>query len=542
MADGLTRTFELLAETENEAANRVLLAALDSPHASVRRSALASILARRSLAGFRAVVARFHEFDDDCRAIVAGNARRLTLALREAVTGSDRQTCFNACEAARTFREYDLAPALLHALEDAANPNADLAGATLLDLVDLLCGEFASKQEDCERRDPEMIRQQVLRAIEGSAERFAKHRQKVVLDALLRLASHDNQTLRKLLTSPLDAAFRVLTEMLAGRSDPGTTRMLLSFLDDPRAPSAVLNTIGKRADLPFVEQLLRKVGSQPSDAIAHNLKRIETIAWIRDREFGMLLAELDESLQHSAVQLVMISGVPRPQAFAVVERVLLAGKPEGRRAAAAALESFQGAQANHLALVALDDQDAEVQAVLLPQLRRRSIPGAVGRLVAMLDSPHPVVRKAARESLSEFTLASFLKNYDMLSDDARQSTGELIKKVDQRLIPQLRAELTSRSRTRRLRGLEIARLLGVVRQAESAVLSLLHDEDHMIRAAAAQSLGLCRSRVSRNELLESLSDRSVIVQEAAARSLEQRGEPLPQQFSLLPLRDPHKSP
>ena len=246
-------------------------------------------------------------------------------------------------------------------------------------------------------------------------------------------------------------------ELFAKSTQPTVMRLLLSFLDDPRAPLAALGAVARRSDAKFVEFWLRKIGRQPSAIVAQNLKRIESVAWTQ--QCAGILGNLDDLTQHAAVRLVMISSIPRRQAFLVLDYLLRHGKPGGHRASAEALDAFNGTEANALALKALDDSDPEVQATILLQIRRRGIPGALGRLVEMLDSPHGAVRKAARKSLDEFTFQRFLRTFDLLDDEVRKSTGELVKKVDPHTVPQLRSELASRVRTRRLRGLAILRTL-----------------------------------------------------------------------------------
>src|SRR3990172_5493887 len=87
--------------------------------------------------------------------------------------------------------------------------------------------------------------------------------------------------------------------------------LLLSFLDDPRAPSAVLSIVSKRSDLKFLRRFLHKVGREPTAAVARNLKRIETIAWARE---SSLLDACEDLEQSAAVRLAMTSGIPRAQA------------------------------------------------------------------------------------------------------------------------------------------------------------------------------------------------------------------------------------
>jgi HEAT repeat protein len=294
----------------------------------------------------------------------------------------------------------------------------------------------------------------------------------------------------------------------------------LNFLDDPHAPSAAITAVGNRGDVPFVRYLLRKIGREPSPVAGQNLKRITAIAWLRSLDG--YLDQLDDGGQHALVRMAMASGVPRQQVFTVIEQSFRNGTPGGRRAAAEALEEFNGGKANALALAALDDADPHVQAAVLGHVRRRGIPGMLSRLIDLLESPHLVVRQAARKSLAEFSFKRFIGAFDMLDEAVRRSTGALVKKVDSHTIPLLQMELRSRVRTRRLRGLAIVRAMDAVLELEPLIIELLTDEDHLIRAEAAAALAFSRSEESLYALEELLGDRSLVVQEAARKSLTAR--------------------
>ena len=166
---------------------------------------------------------------------------------------------------------------------------------------------------------------------------------------------------------------------------------------------------------------MRKIGREPTPAMAFNLKKMTSIAWLGD--FRRIMDQIDDAGQHSAVRFVMAAGIPRQQVLGLVETVLLHGKPGGRSEAARALAEFQGAEANALAMRALADPDPQVQANIIPQLRGRGIPGVLPSLMELVESPYPVVRKAARESLAEFSFKRFVAAFDMLDEEVRRSTG-----------------------------------------------------------------------------------------------------------------------
>jgi hypothetical protein len=520
MSDGLQTTFEFLAQTPNKAATRVLIPALDSRFRAIRHGALAAILARESPAAHREVIARLHTIDPEQRGLIEGNFHRLSAALRDAIVEGDEQTCANGCQAALWFRQYELVPALLNALEDARGARAEVLGGTLLELVEQLCRELADWRQSGKRRDPRWVREQVVGALELSIRRYGKHRRREVVEALVLLAHRDNDTLAQVLEDPLHPAFVALLDVLSKSPRGPVVRLILSYLEDPKAPSAALSIAARRCDPEFVRHFLRRIGSQPSPAVVQNLKRMGSVAWAHGS--AALLDRLDEASQEAAVRLMTLCGTSRANAFVAVGHLLVHGKPAARRAAAEALEQFRGAEANALALEALDDPDPEVQARVVVQLRGRGIPGSLTRVLAMLDSPHAVVRRAARDSLAEFTFPRFLASFDLLDDEVRQSTGELVKKVDPHTLPLLEAEMAAPLRSRRLRGLAIARSLHVVAEVESPIVRLLADENHLIRAEAAAALADCTSMASHDALCAATSDHSPIVREAARKSLAQR--------------------
>jgi HEAT repeat protein len=535
MGAALATTFRVLAETENEAAVRVLTAALDSPHRAIQEGAVKAILARRSPAGGRELLRRLHTLPQRWKGIIRQSPGRMTGPLRDALLGSDRQMFVNACRGAVWFREYDLIPALLNLLEDPHHEHADLAGKTLLEVTAQLYEELAAPRDYCDRRDPQLVRQHVLRSLEASVQRYDRHKRREAIEAFLLLVGRDNLTLKQILQDPLHASFATTVDVLVSSSRGGVMRLLLSFLDDLHAPSAALSIVAKRRDLKFVRYLLRKIGREPSSTVAQNLKHIESIPWLCSGE--EILGRLDDAAQHAAVQLLIGSGTPRLQAFATIRYLVLHGKPGGRRAAAEALQEFSGADANNLVLMALEDPEPHVQAAAVAQLRRRGIPGSLARLVALVDSPHSSVRAAARENLEEFTFERFLRAFDMLDDEVRRSTGMLVKKIDPQTVLRLKEEMKSRGRTRRLRGLAIARTIGVVEQLEPLVIELLHDEDHLVRTQAAAALARCSSEASRRALQSALADRSHTVQEAAQKSLAEQAQFVQWRESLSDPRD-----
>lgn len=520
MARGIHKTFEVLSRTENEAAVDVLLSALDSSHEAIADGAARAVLTRRSPAGQKEIIRRWPQMVERWPELLKQQRGRISIALREALLGEDQPLFEIACQAIRWLQEYDLLSPLLLALEGEPTPRTDLAASTALELVEQLYQELANPRDYKDRRDPQVVRRHLLASLEQSVASYDRHRRKEVLEGLLLLAPRDNAALKQLLLDPYHPAYTGVVDVLQHSQRGGVMRLLLSYLDDPHPPTAALAAMARRLDLKFIRHVLKKIGYAPSATTAASLKRVELIPWMQNH--FELLDQLDDAAQHSAVQMLIASGVKRLEAFKVIEHLCINGTPGGRRAAYEALAQFHGQEASELTLRALNDKDPLVQAAGARQLRQRGIPGSLPRLLELAESRHEVVREAVRESLAEFQFKRFLAAYDSLEEEVRVSTAALVRKIDPHCLPELLGEMRSTSRTKRLRAAELAILMNVEREVELGLVELTRDDDHLVRAEAATALSQCNSAAARQALEDLLEDRSQSVQDTARRSLREQ--------------------
>jgi len=518
VGESLEKTLELLATTKNEAAVAVLVPALDSQIDAIRLGALRSLLERRSHVGQREVLARLHTFTRKEREVVSAKLGQLSQALRAAVLGSDEQMMANGFQAMLWLREYELVPPLVRAVEDTGNPRRDDAARTLLELAKLLYTELAGQRDARSRRDPQMVRRFVVGSLERSASRYAQHKSKPLIEAFLILANRENATLKRILNDPHHPAFLTVVETLTQGEHGGLIRLLLAFLDDPFAPMAALHVVAARYDKSFLRHLTAEIDGTPSSNVARNLKRIDSIVWASG-EHRSALDDLDDDGQCAALAIALASGMKRLEVFRTVNYLLSYGKPAARRAAARALHEFQGADANRLALDALNDRDPAVQAEIVKQLRHRGMPGALQHQIERLDSRHEIVRQAARESLSEFSFARYLAAFETLDDEARRRTGQLVRKVDPQAAEMLLDELKSGLRAKRMRALQVAESLDLLEEIEGGLIDALADEDHLVRVEAVRLLVQAATPNASRALRQALLDKSAVVQQAAERGL-----------------------
>ena len=522
VASGWETTFRILERSENEAADRVLISALDCGDPAVQARALRALLERGSASGQREVLRRWPSLDPNWKAVIAERPGRVFSAVRDALLSSDAALRIHGCDAALHLGAYELVPVLIAAAEDKTNLQADLAAGALLSLSERLYEEVCKPRDYRKRRDPKAVREHVVAALEASVQRFEQHRRGEIVEAFLLLASRDNSLLKRLLRDPHDKAYLTAVNLLTHSSRPGVWRLLVRSLKDADAPSAILGVLARRRDLPFLRYFLGNISTPFPPAVKLNLKRIEWFTWLRDDL--SLLSRLEEAEQRVALQMALASGMNRLDVFQVVEYLFRHGKSGSRRDAGAALVHFRGAEVNHLLLEGVRSGDAAIQAAVAGQLRSRGIPNALALLVELIDSPHEAVRQAARESLSEFRLARFLETYDMLDEETRARTGQLVKRVDPDAVAGLAEQLRSTSRTRRVRGVAMAVAMGAVQELEDELAALLTAEDQYVRAEVLRLLAPCDSPKIRDAVRELLRSESAVVQKAAEEILQSCGE------------------
>jgi HEAT repeat protein len=214
--------------------------------------------------------------------------------------------------------------------------------------------------------------------------------------------------------------------------------------------------------------------------------------------------------------------MPRPEALAVIAHIAQHGRASGRRAAAQALASFSGPKADALCWELMDDLDPYVRAAAAQQLRPRGIPGAIQRLLTLLDSPHAVEREAAQSSLAEFRFDHFLSCFDQLPPAARRQAAALVRRVDPQSLGHLRAELDAPSLGRRKRALEMVMAFDAAAVLEDALREVLRDPDPYLRVETIRVLAQLDTPTARRALRDALLDSHPLVQKAAESALRPR--------------------
>lgn len=513
----LQRTIDALAKSHNEAATPTLIAALKTDSVEVFDGAVRALCARRSKMGHLAVLRYWDVLTPSQKLIVEKGRCRMGVALREALLDGDDRLFAAAYEFVEASGDYDLVPTLVMVAERSCGERADAAVALTLNLVEQLCRWLAADREPVLGRDPETIRYCVLESLERSVERYRQHRRAELLEAFIVLAGPDSKTLRNILDSPYHPCHQSIVQSLTVSVSPNVLGLLTALFAYRDAPQAVRNVVGKRTDQPFLDVLLATPLDTKNVAFMKNLTRTKSLACCEANP--ALLAQLTDQQQAAAMRLLAASGASDDRKLSLADLLIKHGPVEARVAACEALRPIAGQRGNQLVLQALDDAAGEVQAVAVRQLRERRIPGAMNKLLELVESPNEAVSAAARDALWEFRFDNYAARFDLLDDDARRSMGARVALVDRSTLARLRAELSNPARRLRLRAIEMVAAMKLLPQMADALIERLQDEDHVVRVAAADALQYCTADDVRNALLAAIDDRSVAVQTAARNSL-----------------------
>ncbi|TWT31999.1 HEAT repeat domain-containing protein [Blastopirellula retiformator] len=517
MPQEFEKTYEFLARSGNAAATPVLIAALRSEAIDIRDHAFDALLKRTSVKGEAYLFENWDDLSDAWKQKIKLQMGVMTTMLRERLLSSSRPESEKAAAIALQLEEFDLVRTMASAAEDQNNPNRDVAGRCLVSLIDRL-RKLLDEATDARKRNLVIWRGRAMEALEDSMRRCNSHQSEDIVESFLMLTSREHPVFRHLLDSPASQVYRITLGILKRTLRPSIVRLIISIFHETSPCLTLLSAAAWRTDKPFVTQLLDSFSSGMSETEMRNIKKIPSVAWCNDQL--EMLESLTGRQQETALRFLTTSSQDRDSVFGVIHFFLTRGKPEGRLAAVDSLAKDRGAVASQLIIDATKDEDPDVAAAALRQLRNRGIPGSLKYLLAQLDSEHEVVRVAVRESLEEFSFSKFLAAFDLMDADRRKTTGHLVRKIDSQSDQLLIAELTSDMQSRRRRAIEVVECLGIARQMEQPLLELLKCDDYLIRVAAANALAGCNSDTAVAGLREALLDRNVSVQQAAEASLQ----------------------
>lgn len=524
-APGLATTFLTLQESQNEAALALLVQAIEAPIEAIHDGAFTAILARRSPAGHDVILRRFHLLDEPHLEMVRQHRYLSSKSLRDALLGSDRQTCMNACRVILWFREYGMVSTLLSALYNQQCKYDDLLGDTLFELLQTLSNDWIAYGEIEQEGLAEQQRQKLLKdrrealdtLYQGVSEFGLKHRRMEPIEGFLLLANSSEPLLAKILDNLRHPAFATMMNLLAKSHTQNVTRLLFASYSQPKPIKSLLAVAANRSDHDFISKLISLLSDEKNETVQKNIRLIENISWIDN--IDAVLGNRSDEDQTVMLQYLLSTRLSKDRLFSVVRFFFKQGKVEARRIASEAMAQFSGTHVNKLLLDSLNDSDPIVQANIIRNIRHRGIPEASGKVFELRNSPYEIVRMAIRDTFDELSFDHYFASYDMLDEESRISMGRLVYDIDSRTIPLLKKELIGGRRSARARAMEIVEFLAIPHKFENEILCVMDEGDPILQILALELLAQIPTKTAQQRIQKATYDPSPSVANAAQRLL-----------------------
>jgi len=355
--------------------------------------------------------------------------------------------------------------------------------------------------------------------MEIAVREYKHHKRKEILLAYLLFADYDDPYVRQAISSQSHEAHHDLLKILGESKSLPVLQKLAGYIGVKNPPIQLSRLWAQHKDREFAKSLLQTIAESPIEIATANIKRIQQPVWLH--EAIHTVSDLNES-QQSALLLVIGQCLNEPEVILeALVRLLPQLEISVRRKAIFAICQVEGIKANQVVSYLIDQEaDGTSLAMLLPQMRRRNIQGAMKRLLVFLDHGNEQVRLAAAGAFQECSVQRYLAAFDQLDEMVRKSTGQLVFKVDPNTQRVLQNELLSGVRARQLRALIAIRSIGSKVDLQASIASLLGNADPKIREAAAGTLGFYENSEAKSILRRTLMDENPVVRKAAERSLQ----------------------
>ncbi len=475
MESKLEQTFALLATTSNEAAERLLVLAIDAPTAEIRTLGVGSLLSRKSPRSAERILKIWNELNDDQLRVVQDHAdvmqQQIETVLREA---TDAPQWLMALDAMRMLNLDALLPLLIDRLE--ACEDRKLRSRMLAVVLDL-----GTALGDAARRGRERpsVREPIVQRLAEAVRRFHTHRCEGLCEAFLATSSWGDRDLRILLAEDVETMPR-LGKCLLTSGLPGVIQLLAGYIRRREVPVVVQAAIEQRTDQNFRDTLLSLVSEDANRITLRNLHNFQPLACMQatativgrtpNVHHAALLhahtANQRDSIRQLTVILDIISRGNRRADSAVIINL--------ERAA-----PLNGAEMMRAAIAVAESNMEVVSQSPMAQL--------VWRMVQLLDHPDPAVVQGLRMVMRPLHIDHLLEEVHNLKDTNRRRLGGLVRRIDPSAVQTLGDELRNPVLARRERAIRVAIACDAVEPLIDLIIhSAMHDHrDARLLAIAA---------------------------------------------------------
>jgi HEAT repeat protein len=518
-----------LLETENEAADDVLLEGLRRGTDEERGPILAGLFGRGTIRGLSGVVRLYSQLAEPLQQYVLKNIGKLHPTLRESGRSEDMELRMAAIHIIALGHQGKMAFVLsdnLHSIDPAVSRAAcdallDLATWVTKQTKWLQRGAFLKSSATTEPA-PEGVPQDVLDAynelqtqrpdIEATAARaFGLHRGvygpellRVVLLlcdwpqsrtlAILQTAKHGGQTamIRRLQETPTAEYVDAFLIAASHGGVRGQFASVFAHLNDPLVLDALLQKTHWLKDAQ-----LQLCAHQVTHGAWWSDRQLSDDVARRDPEYAARIGDwLAVSGAHDVVQDDRMERLRTRAVNSLPARVRLFRLAAGRRRGTSIM----------LIKEFLADPDERLCRMAARELIRRGPPDYENLLIQRLPSALPTVRRVINRHLGRVSFEQFWERFTNLEISTRRQAGRAMIKILPEFTSRLAKRLHGGSIEQRLRAMQIAEDLNLVPELRQEIIPLTQHSNPKVRSKAATILSGETSPQNQRVLIQMLGD------------------------------------
>jgi len=490
----------LLAGDPNRAADETLLAVLpQAKDAALQARLLGTLVARGHAAALATVVARFHDYDATLQQLILSHVNELFTGVRIAAgaaafeSRSAAMAIINRSDDARNA--YLLADALRH---PCARTRECAAGA-LHDMVARLVDRRAAGVAATDLPGLQQQTRHLVEAARGALSCWEVHLQPKALLAALWLIDWTEPDLQAKLAEPRTRIVHALETLLRRTPDARLAGFALRALAIPQVRTAAADAVAHAQDPALLRALLAQTWLLADAEIGRRCRWVRALPGLQQHWDGICTAAGETGPR--AVRLLAASGVDREHKFALYRRGLQAEQPALARAVTWALVEDEHEATHELLALAGNHRDPGAARTATRELRRRRARrvlqspagGTAARSTAipaetdLMATSGPVARRGPSASGGPAQATWWEQvwgRFDRLGPAEQATLRETLKAQRGPLLVRVRAKLADGDSATRLRGLQLARTLGLVSELAEQLYRLAHDANATVRSHA----------------------------------------------------------
>lgn len=484
-------TFEILANSRNEAAIDVLVMGLDDADSQIRQRSIDALMSRSDPRSVVSTLAHWEKLDPKNVASLQKRKSQLLPTIMSVLRGEKRDT-------GEASDEGDAQPAEAVRLENAIDAAKSLHLSVALPELILLAESHASRgirslatdatltlatplgHDARAERDQPTVRGPALARLVDSIRRFSMHRNDSMVEAFLLISTWGDGDLRAIIQEN-GPTMELVGKCLSQSTQPGVLDLLAGFVRRRNLAPRLMEIIQTRQDVAFRDALLRKIGTEASGTVSRNL-----------RDMGMpkschggdeLVSDLDPSLRAALVHLYTAANENTIETMNLITSVVRLGGPGAIGAAAIGLAHCEAPDADFWLRAAVAVADGDQRAIAADENAT-----LLSNLIDLLDHEEPGLVRSVRRVLSALHAETMLKKFHSLRPRSRRRLGKIVMMIDSGAIDRVRDALRHPVLAQRLEAIATADALCVVDLLSDSFTHISREDHQEARMRAADAM------------------------------------------------------